>query len=114
MFVIDREELSSEVFTVSDMTIEAHVFDTGTILGFNGTTEWALDSVAVEHALWLPREDQLRVMLGERFRSLTKVGPVFRVEIVGPGGLARFDTADDCAEAYGRAVLDVLIAAPAV
>lgn len=38
-FCIDREEFESDVFTVSDMTVEAHVFDTGTILGFNGTTE---------------------------------------------------------------------------
>src|SRR5664279_4072035 len=31
---------SSEVFTVSDMVVEAHEFPTGTVLGFNGTTEW--------------------------------------------------------------------------
>ena len=107
-FVIDSDELVGEVFTVSDMTIEAHVFDTGTILGFNGTTEWALDSVALESALWLPREEQLREMLGERFRSLTKVGQVWRIEIVASGGLAHFDTAQDAAECYGLAVLEML------
>src|SRR5437868_1116474 len=61
-----------DVFTVSDMTIEAHVYPTGTVLGFNGTTEWALDSVALEDALWLPREDQLRDALAGRFVSLTR------------------------------------------
>lgn len=108
MFVIESTELASEVFTVSDMTIEAHTFDTGTILGFNGTTEWALDSVALENALWLPREDQMRELLGDSFRSLTMVGSVFRVEIGTANGLAHFDTADNAADAYARAVLDLL------
>ncbi|SKB03064.1 hypothetical protein SAMN06295879_3646 [Agreia bicolorata] len=56
----DPEALDAEVFTVSDMTIEAQHYPTGTILGFNGTTEWALDSVELHEALWLPREDQPR------------------------------------------------------
>jgi hypothetical protein len=73
-FSIDRSEFETETFTVSDMTIEAHEFDTGTILGFNGTTEWALDSVALEDALWLPREDQLRELLGNAFRALSGGG----------------------------------------
>lgn len=107
-FVIDSAELAGEVFTVSEMTIEVHVFDTGTILGFNGTTEWALDSVALENALWLPREDQLREFLGERFRSLIKVEGVYRIEIVGSGGIAHFDTSDDPVQAYGRAALELL------
>lgn len=71
-FSILSPELEGDVFTVSDMTIESHEFDTGTILGFNGTTEWALDSVAIEDALWLPREEQLRELLGGRFRRLER------------------------------------------
>src|SRR3954447_16309658 len=70
-FVIDRIEADEEVFTLSDMTVEAHEFSSGTVLGFNGTTEWALDSVALEEALWLPREDQLRGLLRTTFRSLS-------------------------------------------
>lgn len=70
-FRIERSGFENDVFTVSDMTIEPHEFDTGTILGFNGTTEWALDSLALEDALWLPREDQLRDLLRSTFRSLT-------------------------------------------
>ncbi|MFC5272404.1 hypothetical protein [Brachybacterium sacelli] len=30
---------------------------------FNGTTEWALDSVEQHEAIWIPREDQLRTAL---------------------------------------------------
>jgi hypothetical protein len=71
-FVIDRPALAGEVFTISEMTIEAHDYPTGTVLGFNGTTEWALDSVTQDDAVWLPREDQLRDLLGGTFRSLAR------------------------------------------
>jgi hypothetical protein len=119
-FSIESAELGGEVFTVSDMTIEAHEFDTGTILGFNGTTEWALDSVAIENALWLPREEQLRALLGSAFRSLAHIGGVYRCEVLLPGAsahdasrrgeLAHFDASDDAAEAYALALLALLAA----
>ena len=44
-FRIDRVEADEEIYVLSDMTVEAHDFSTGTVIGFNGTTEWALDSV---------------------------------------------------------------------
>ena len=53
-FQLDEPEFEADVFTVSEMTIEPRTYPTGTILAFNGTTEWALDSVALEDALWLP------------------------------------------------------------
>jgi hypothetical protein len=107
-FRIDRPELDGDVFHVSDMTIEPHEFDTGTILGFNGTTEWALDSLAVEDALWLPREDQLRVLLGGAFRGLIRVSETgYRVDLTVPGGSTAFD-ATSAADAYGLALIHVL------
>ena len=101
-----------DVFTVSDMTIEAHVYPSGTVLGFNGTTEWALDSVALEDALWLPREDQLRDALAGRFVGLRReVGDDERASYVVTtrvdGGETR-SASDDPAEAYGLALLDLL------
>jgi len=68
----------SDVFTLSDMTIEAQGPPEARILGFNGTTEWALDSVEIRDALWLPREDQLRQLMGATFVGL-------RVADGGPG-----------------------------
>lgn len=104
-------ELEGDLFTVSDMTIEAHVYPTGTILGFNGTTEWALDSVAVEDALWLPREDQLRDRLQRVFRGLERVeaagGVTYRVRVERAGSAQEFES-DDPAEAYGLALLDLI------
>jgi hypothetical protein len=109
-FRIDSPEFDGDTFTVSDMTIEPHEFDTGTILGFNGTTEWALDSVALEDALWLPREDQLRELLGTAFRSLKRVDDGYRMDAVINGSLAYFyDT--DPADAYAQALLAMVATA---
>ena len=38
----------SDTFTLSDMTIEAQGPPEARVLGFNGTTEWALDSVEIQ------------------------------------------------------------------
>lgn len=108
-FRIERTELETDVFTVSDMTIEPHEFDTGTILGFNGTTEWALDSLALEDALWLPREDQLRELLGADFHSLTRLDDeAFEVRVVRDGAASVF-VASCPADAYAAALLSALV-----
>ena len=80
-FQLNEPEFEADIFTVSDMTIEPRTYPTGQILAFNGTTEWALDSVALEDALWLPREDQLRELLRGTFRSLRRLADTHEVEI---------------------------------
>ena len=100
-------EVEADVFTVSEMTIEARRYPTGTILAFNGTTEWALDSVALADAVWLPREDQLRELLRARFRSLTRLDDAFEVEVEVAGSRMRFEH-PDVAEAYGLALLELI------
>jgi len=106
-FRIAAPELAGDVFTVSTMTIEAHEFPTGTILGFNGTTEWALDSVAIEDALWLPREDQLRALLRSGFRALRRTGDAYEVE-VDLLGETRVFTDPEPVDAYGQALLALI------
>lgn len=103
-FIIDRVEADADVFYLSDLTIEAHTYTTGTVLGFNGTTEWALDSVALEETLWLPREDQLRERLGSTFVSLSGR---FAVEVLIDGTPQIFE-ADSAANAYARALIHLL------
>ena len=111
-FVIPQPALDGQVFTLSDMTIEAHEYPTGTVLGFNGTTEWALDSVAMDEALWLPREDQLRELLGSTFVSLQRTadgaggaGAVFVVTTRHANGATREDRAGTAVDAYASALL---------
>jgi hypothetical protein len=76
-FAIPQPDLLGQVFTLSDMTIEVHQRQGGAILGFNGTTEWALDSVQAADVVWLPAEHQLRELIGPAFRGLQVVGGEF-------------------------------------
>jgi len=103
-FQIDSPQLTDQVFTVSALVVETHHYDTGTVLGFNGTTEWALDSVDIDDTLWLPREDQLRELLGATFRSLRDDGGTFVVEVELLGRPRTF-TDPDPSQAYGEALL---------
>lgn len=115
-FQIARDDFEGDVFTVSDMTIEAHHYPTGTILGFNGTTEWALDSLALDDAVWLPREDQLRDLLRGAFVGLRREraaqGGATRYTVEARiGGRTRDFASDDAAESYGLALLALIRAA---
>lgn len=83
-FVIADRDMDAEVFVVSELTVEVHDAPSGRLIRFNGTTEWALDSVEQEAVVWLPREGQLREALGVRFRRLEPVGDGFAV-VTGPG-----------------------------
>ena len=77
------------------------------MLGFNGTTEWALDSVALDQTLWLPREDQLRALLGDRLRCVRREPEGWLVESDDAAGepVNTFDADLECA--YARALLRV-------
>ncbi|MCB0911545.1 MAG: pilus assembly protein CpaE [Propionibacteriaceae bacterium] len=105
-FAVRSAELDGEVFTVADMVVEAREYPTGTLLAFNGTTEWALDSVQLDQALWLPLEHQLRDLLGPAFRGLVPgpAGYEVRVQIPGRSAGATF-TAVEVADAYALALL---------
>lgn len=70
-FVPDRG--FAEPFIVSEMVIEVRDLPSGRLIRFNGTTEWALDSVAADEVLWVPWEHQLRALLGNRFAGLERV-----------------------------------------
>lgn len=103
-FQLDEPEFEADVYTASEMTIEPRSYPTGVILAFNGTTEWALDSVALEDALWLPREDQLRELLRATFRSLTRLEDAYRVDAVIQGEPLSFEHPEP-ADAYALALL---------
>lgn len=103
-FVIPGVDMDEQVFTLSDMTIEVHEFPTGPVLGFNGTVEWALDSIDQGRALWLPSEAQLRERLGTAFRRLESAGATYRVVLEVSGRTVTAQDPDP-AEAYGLALL---------
>lgn len=71
-FVIDQPELRGTPFLLSDMVVEHQHGRHGPVLRFNGTTEWALDSVEKHEAIWLPGETQLLDLLGDNLVSLRR------------------------------------------
>ena len=105
-FVIPDRDLDDQVFVVSEMTIEVHDILGERLVRFNGTTEWALDSVAQEEALWLPSEAQLRELLRGAFRSLRRLADIYEVEIVVAGEPHVFEHPEP-ADAYALAVLEL-------
>ncbi|NQX33509.1 pilus assembly protein CpaE [Herbiconiux sp. VKM Ac-2851] len=111
-FVIETAEAGGEVYTVSEMTVEVHEHPGGSLIGFNGTTEWALDSVDLGDTLWLPREDQLRELLRDGFVSLTTErvdgDTLYLVTAVIRGDERRYE-ALSAVDAYGEAVLDLIV-----
>jgi hypothetical protein len=106
-FVIPERGMDGEVFVVSELTIDVHQAPTGPLLRFNGTTEWALDSVEQDAVVWLPSEGQLRAALGERFQALEPVGDGFAVVLERDGAQERHVDVD-AERAYARALLAVL------
>ena len=104
-FVVDAELLTGEVFWISDLTVEVHTYRGQSLLGFNGTTEWALDSVNLDQALWLPREDQLRELVGDRLEVVRRVEDGWEVTYAVAPGYVRAITDPDLECAYARAVL---------
>lgn len=106
-FVVPDREMDEDIFVVSNMTVEVHEFPTGKVLGFNGTVEWALDSIEYDEVIWLPRESQLRELLGDAFVRLEAVPPGAVVETAVAGGRQRHADIDP-ERAYARAVLALL------
>ena len=103
-FTIDQPNVVGEVFWISHLTIDVHTFQGQPLIGFNGTTEWALDSVTLDTALWLPREDQLRILIGDRFDGLRRDGEAWVVEVHDDRGRGKFRDPDaECA--YAQALL---------
>ena len=103
-FAVPDRDLDEQVFVLSDMVVQPlQPPDGPPILAFNGTTEWALDSLEAREAVWLPREDQLRALLGSSFVSLERVPGPPEGYAVTTGTSRHVDVTAEAA--YARAVL---------
>jgi hypothetical protein len=111
-FAIPDRDLDDEIFVLSNMTIEVYSMPEGRVIGFNGTTEWAMDDVEIDEAIWLPREEQLRELLGGTFRALSRSpsGYEVRMDLLGE---ERIFAGAGAEEAYAAALLHLLAAAGA-
>ena len=109
-FVVPDRDMDDEVFVISNMVVEVQDVPTGQIIGFNGTTEWALDSLEHRQVVWMPRESQLRELLDDRFLRLETVTGGFAVVIDLDGEHREVD--GDAESAYARALLATMAVAP--
>jgi hypothetical protein len=107
-FVVPDRGMDDEVFVISNMVVEVQDAPTGQIIGFNGTTEWALDSLEHRQVVWMPRESQLRELLDRRFVRLEAVTGGFAVVFSGADGEEFREVDGDAESAYARALLVVL------
>jgi hypothetical protein len=105
-FVVPDRGMDEEVFVISNMVVEVQDAPTGAIIGFNGTTEWALDSLEHRQVVWMPRENQLRELLDDRFLRLEVVTGGFAVVFDSDGERREVD--GDAESAYARALLAVM------
>ncbi len=103
-FVVADRDMDDDVFVLADMTVDLQRLPHGEVIGFTGTTEWALDSVEQQQSVWLPSESQLRELLGGTFRRLVRRDGRWRVEIEVTGRTFATEHSDT-AEAYGLALL---------
>ncbi len=103
-FMVTNVEMVDDLFHLADMAIEVRQLESGTIFAFNGTTEWALDSVDQSKTVWFPAEGQLRLLLGADFRALERRDGEFVVTL----GDDRQFRDPDPENAYARALLEKL------
>lgn len=106
-FVLPDRDLDDRVFTISQMVVELRRSPSGTLIAFNGTTEWALDAVDQAEAIWIPREDQLREQLGASLLSLVRLDAGWRCTVTVGNKIEEAD-ADDASVAYAHALLLLL------
>ena len=106
-FLIPDRGLDDRLFAISDMVVEVRDRIGDRELAFNGTVEWALDSILKDEVVWIPTEGQLRELIGEHFIALYAddgdYSCVARID-----GVPTTFTAATAADAYGKALLCTL------
>ncbi len=106
-FVLPDRDLDGRVFTISEMVVEVRRSPVGDLIAFNGTTEWALDAIEQADATWIPREAQLRELLGGALLSLARLDAGWRCTVRIGQQLVEVE-APQADEAYARALLRLL------
>jgi hypothetical protein len=105
--------MDEQIFAISDSAVLIQLLHGQPVVTFHGSVEWALDSVQLADALWLPSETQVRQELERRLDERGGSGPSLQreaggyacgMEIEGP---QRFSAAS-ASDAYAHALLFLL------
>lgn len=113
-FAIPERGMDERCFVIADLLATIELRQGLPVVAFQGASEWALDSLAISEAVWLPREEQLRGLLEA---ALLEDG---RSETLLSGSLNGYTctvrrrgetfayAAHDASEAYAAALLAML------
>lgn len=111
-FFVPFQDLDERIFFISDMSVVVEQMGDEQAITFNGTAEWALDYLVLTEAVWVPREDQLRVLLEDKLMGRGEEQPVltlqttpdgYACEIRWHGAVKRFEDFG-ASEAYAKAL----------
>jgi len=106
-FIMPDHDIDA-TFRMAEMVVEVRRVPAGRMIAFNGTPEWAMDAIMMDEAIWMPREDQLRALLGSRFEALRRDTEGMRVDLVHPDGGRSSHRASTAVDAHAKALLAVL------
>lgn len=106
-FLIPDRGLDDRLFAISDMVVEVRDRIGDRELAFNGTVEWALDSILKDEVVWVPTEGQLRDLLGSYFIALYSDEAGYACVARVAGDPVTF-TAPTASDAYAKALLATL------
>ncbi|MFQ5435522.1 MAG: pilus assembly protein CpaE [Anaerolineae bacterium] len=114
-FGIPDRGFDNHIFVLSDLQANMDLFRGWPVVTFHGTAEWAMDYILTSETVWMPTEEQLRetiaeMLLGEEEINLqlnyTTQG--YQCRTTYQGESLTF-TAIDASEAYGLALLHLLL-----
>jgi len=109
-FHIPNRDFGDQVWSISEMVIEPRRNILGEReLAFNGTVEWALDSIVKREVVWVPTEGQLRELLGGRFIALYSEDDGSHACVIRLDETPTTFHGRTAPDAYGKAVLAMLV-----
>ena len=113
-FAIPDRELDDSVFVISDVQVTVESIFGAQVVSFQGASEWALDSLLKDEAVWLPSEEQLRDALEVVLLKAGESGVQLFSDLdgcrcmVSVGGERLKFSASQASEAYAKAFLFLL------
>ena len=109
-FHIPDRDFGDQVWSISEMVIEPrHNILGERELAFNGTVEWALDSIVKRDVVWVPTEGQLREPLGDDFIALYRDDDGSHACVIRLDETPTTFRGDTAPNAYGKALLATLV-----
>lgn len=110
-FAIPERGMDDRIFVISDLLVNIERLQGVLVVSFQGASEWALDSLVLTEAVWMPSESQLReilvtLLIAQGRSGLRLSGSLsgYVCEIPTDLGWKQF-TSPYASEAYAQAIL---------